>query len=324
MKKYYLVIVLLLFISSCATYKTKYLEGTGLSNTPTNKQVSHTFYLIGDAGLSPMGDMNPALRMFKNRLDKADKNSTAIFLGDNIYPAGLPDPKDDAISYKTAANHMDAQLGTLQNYKGRPLFIPGNHDWYNEGLEGLERQEDYIKEKLKQKDPFLPENGCPLETIEISEDLVVIVIDTKWYLTNWDKHPKMNDKCDIKSRDKFLLELADEIKDNRQRTTLIALHHPIFSYGPHGGQFSFRQQLYPDNGNFPLPFLGSLANLLRKTTGASMEDLQNKRYRELRNRITTLAQYSEKVIFASGHEHTLQYIVEKGLPQIVSGSGAKK
>ncbi len=324
MKKYYLILLLLLFISSCATYKTKYLKGTESSSSPTNKQVSHTFYLIGDAGLSPMGDMNPALRMFKNKLDKADKNSTAIFLGDNIYPAGLPDPKKDAMAYKTAGNHLDAQLETLQNYKGRPLFIPGNHDWYNEGLEGLERQEDYLKKRLKQKDPFLPENGCPLETIEISEDLVVIVIDTEWYLTNWDKHPKMNDKCDIKSRDKFLLELADEIKDNRQRTTIIAMHHPMFSYGPHGGQFSLRQQLYPDNGNFPLPFLGSLANLLRKTSGASIADLQNKRYRELRNRIITLAQYSEKVIFASGHEHTLQYIVEKGLPQIVSGSGAKK
>ena len=40
--------------------------------------------------------------------------------------------------------------------------------------------------------------------------------------------------------------------------------------------------------------------------------------------MVTLAQFSKKVIFASGHEHTLQYIVENETPQIVSGSGAKE
>jgi len=323
MKKYYLITITILLLGSCATYKTKYLEGSGPPHPPKDKELAHTFYLIGDAGLSPVGEMNPALKMFKDRLDKADKNSMAIFLGDNIYPAGFPDPKDSPEAYTQAKNHLDAQLGTLTDFKGRPLFIPGNHDWYN-GLEGLERQEDYIKEKLEQKNPFLPENGCPMETIEINEDVVVIVLDTEWYVTNWDKHPGINDKCSIKSREKFLLELADEIKDNRQRTTIIALHHPMFSYGPHGGQFSFKQQFYPTKTLIPLPILGSVINILRKTTGASIADIQNKRYWELRNRVTTLAQYSENVIFASGHEHTLQYIVEKGIPQIVSGSGAKK
>ena len=52
--------------------------------------------------------------------------------------------------------------------------------------------------------------------------------------------------------------------------------------------------------------------------------MQNKRYTELRKRLITLAQYSEKVILTSGHEHTLQYIVQDNTPQIVSGSGAKK
>ena len=37
-----------------------------------------------------------------------------------------------------------------------------------------------------------------------------------------------------------------------------------------------------------------------------------------------MAQYSENVIFASGHEHTLQYIKENNTPQIVSGGGAKE
>ena len=324
MKKYYAYLLLLFFITGCATFSTKYVDEKYAIDVNDTKEVSHTFYLIGDAGLSPMGGMNPALKIFKNKLDAANKNSTAIFLGDNIYPAGLPDPKDSTVAYFNAKNDLDAQLKTLDNFKGRPLFIPGNHDWYTEGLIGLEREENYIKNALEEKDPFLPENGCPIDVIEIGDDVAIITIDTEWYLTNWDKRPDMNDKCDIKSREKFFLELEDAIKDYRDRTTVIAMHHPTVSYGAHGGQYSLRKQFYPKELPFPLPVLGTFINVLRNTSGASIEDLNNKRYNELMDRVTTLAQFSERVIFASGHEHTLQYIVENNTPQIVSGSGAKE
>ncbi|MEP1016622.1 metallophosphoesterase family protein, partial [Maribacter dokdonensis] len=326
MKKIYAYLSVFIFITSCATYSTKYVDDKYAVDVDSSKEVSHTFYLIGDAGLSPIGGMNPALKIFKNKLDNADKNSTAIFLGDNIYPAGLPDPKDSTQAYIEAKNHLDAQIKTLENFKGRPLFIPGNHDWYTEGLIGLEREENYIKRALKEKekDPFLPENGCPIDVIEIGEDVAIITIDTEWYLTNWDKRPDINDKCEIKSRDKFFLELEDAIKDYRDRTTVIAMHHPSNSYGEHGGQYSLRKQFYPKKMAVPVPVLGTFINVLRTTSGASIEDVNNKRYRELMKRVTTLAQYSDRVIFASGHEHTLQYILENNTPQIVSGSGAKE
>ncbi|MBT8183927.1 MAG: phosphoesterase, partial [Eudoraea sp.] len=129
---------------------------------------------------------------------------------------------------------------------------------------------------------------------------------------------------EIKSREKFFEELESLIKKNRGKTTLIAMHHPMFTYGPHGGQFSLRHQFYPKKMAVPIPVLGSFINVLRRTTGASIADIQNKRYNTLKKRLVTLAQYSDKVIFTSGHEHTLQYIVEENTPQIVSGSGAKK
>tara|TARA_R110000868_G_scaffold80081_15_gene227715 strand:- start:4658 stop:8371 length:3714 start_codon:yes stop_codon:yes gene_type:complete len=324
MRKHFNLITILLLFTGCATYNTKYKNIEKANDLPTTKEVSHTFYLIGDAGLSPIGGMNPVLKAFKEKLNKANKNSTAIFLGDNIYPAGLPDPIDSTEAYRTAASHLNAQISTLENFKGSKFFIPGNHDWYTEGLEGLEREQKYIQRKLDSDEVFFPEDGCPIKTIEINDDIVVVAIDSEWYVTNWDKRPDINDKCDIKSRDKFFLEIEDIIKDNRQRTTIIAIHHPMFSYGSHGGQYSLRQQLYPSNRDIPLPVLGTLANVLRKTAGPSIADFQNKLYMELTNKLTTLAQFSDKVIFASGHEHTLQYIVEKNIPQIVSGSGSKE
>ncbi len=323
MKKYLLIVSCLLLLTSCATQKIKFAKTFSKNETPTQKEISHTVYLIGDAGLSSENEMNTVLKLFKKELDKADENSIAIFLGDNIYPAGLPDKKESLADYEKAKNSIDAQLESLKNFKGRSLFIPGNHDWYSNGLKGLEREEKYIKKKLKQKNPFLPENGCPVDVVKVSDKLAIIAVDTEWYLTNWDKHPTMNDNCEIKSRAKFWEEIEGLIKKNRDKTTLIALHHPMFSYGPHGGQFSFKQQIFPSNGGLPLPFLGTFINVLRKTSGASKEDLNNKRYTEFKNRMVTLAQYSDKVIFASGHEHTLQYIFENNTPQIVSGAGAK-
>ncbi|CAM4113944.1 metallophosphoesterase [Zobellia roscoffensis] len=323
LRKHFTLIALVSLLASCATSKTKYVSEAGKEDVVTSKEVAHTFFLIGDAGLSPMNGMNDALKIFKDKLDTADKNSTALFLGDNIYPAGLPDPIDSTAAYIKAKNDLDAQLKTLENFKGKPIFIPGNHDWYTEGLVGLKREQDYIQEHLDSDEVFFPEDGCPIKTIEVNDKVVIIAIDTEWYLTNWNHRPDINDKCDIKTRDRFWLELEDEIKDNRQRTTIIAAHHPMFSYGTHGGQFSLRSHFYPKGNIGPLPILGTFINVLRRTTGASVEDMQNKRYTELRKRLLTLAQYSNKVILASGHEHTLQYIVEENTPQIVSGSGAK-
>lgn len=323
MKKHYVLASLLILAYGCATYEAKY-EAPANSDVASNEEVEHTFYLIGDAGESPLGDMNPTLKRFKSILDKASTNSTVLFLGDNIYPAGFPDNDDDPKGHELAKNHLDAQLATVKSFQGKTLFIPGNHDWYSKGLKGLEREEEYIQKALDSKDVFLPDNGCPIEKVEISNEIMVIAIDTEWYLTDWDKHPTMNDKCEIKNRSRFLEELESLIKKNLDKTIIIALHHPMFTYGSHGGQFSAKEHLNPSGGSFPFPVLGTMANVLRRTSGASITDLSNKKYNELKKRIITLSQYSEKVIFVSGHEHTLQYIEEFGKPQIVSGSGAKE
>jgi len=95
------------------------------------------------------------------------------------------------------------------------------------------------------------------------------------------------------------------------------MHHPMFTNGPHGGQYDAKSHLKP------IPVLGTLKNVLRKTSGVSPADLQNKRYNAFKKRIVTLAQENKKALFVSGHEHSLQYLVRDNLPQIVSGSGSK-
>ena len=311
--KYFIILILFILPSACATYNTQ-IKNNNFNTRFPDKEIDHTFYLIGDAGNSAIGTSSIALQSFKKELSRADENSTAIFLGDNIYPKGLP--KKGHKNRPFAEHQLNIQTEAVQNFKGETIFIPGNHDWYS-GLSGLKRQEKYIEELLG-KNTFLPANGCPIENIHIGEEIDLIIIDSEWYLTNWDSHPTINDDCEIKTRSKFFDELEGLIKKARGKTTLIALHHPMFTNGSHGGQYSFKSHLTP------LPVLGSLKNLIRKTSGISPADIQNSRYNEFRKRIITLSQENDKTIFISGHDHNLQYLLKDNIPQIVSGSGSKK
>ena len=306
--------VLSILLSSCATYKLQVDERFPSAKFPTIKPIAHSFYLIGDAGYSPTGGESEALAHFKRELSQAGENSTAIFLGDNIYPKGLP-PKGEK-GRANAQHQLNVQIGAAEHFKGHPIIIPGNHDWYSEGLKGLKRQENYVEERLG-KNSFLPENGCPIEKMDISESIVLILIDSHWYMTNWDKHPTINDDCDINTRELFFEEYESMIKKARGKTTVVALHHPMFTNGSHGGQYPLRSHLSP------LPVLGTLKNVLRKTGGVVNVDNQHVKYRELNKRLVALSQENENVVFVSGHDHNLQFIVEDNIPQIVSGSGSK-
>ncbi|MDG1226412.1 MAG: metallophosphoesterase, partial [Polaribacter sp.] len=311
--KYAILSLLLLLISACATGKIQIAKNQQKIIKKDSTLIAHTSYLIGDAGNSTLTKNAPALDYLKKHLIKASKKSTLIFLGDNVYETGIPDKQSK--NYPLAKRRIDAQTDVAKLFKGNSIFIPGNHDWYN-GLDGLKREEKLV-EKALGKNSFLPENGCPLKKVEISKDIVLIIVDTHWYVTNWNTHPTINDNCEIKTRTKFLDEFEGVIKKARGKTTIIALHHPMFTNGSHGGKYSLKSHLNP------LPVLGSMKNLIRKTSGITNTDIQNKRYNELRKRIITLSKENDKTIFVSGHDHNLQYIVQDNLPQIVSGSGSK-
>ena len=311
MKKYFLLISIAFF--GCATFKPQYKSEVILNPFPKEKEIAHTFYLIGDAGNSNAGEIAPALQAFQKELNKANKNSTAIFLGDNIYPKGLPEKSDK--NYSLYKHRLQVQTEVAKNFKGNPIFIAGNHDWYS-GLKGLKREAKIVKEALGKKS-FLPKAGCGIDNIHVSDAIELIIIDSHWYLTNWDKHPKINSNCDIKTRADFFNEFSSLIKKSRGKTTIVAIHHPLFSNGAHGGEFSFKEHM------MPFPILGSLKNILRETTGASTADISNKRFNDFKAQLVTISQANNKVVLVSGHEHNLQYLIQDNIHQIISGSGSK-
>ncbi|MEN8703298.1 MAG: metallophosphoesterase [Polaribacter sp.] len=310
--KYSALISIIVLITACASIDMQVTEGQ-IFNPKKNSKVLHSFYLIGDAGNSGFSKRDSALSYLSQEILNAKENSTLIFLGDNVYPKGIPEEGNKG--YLLAKHRLKVQTDIGENFPGKTIFIPGNHDWYS-GLKGLRRQEKLVDNALV-KNTFQPEKGCPLEKIEVNGDINIIVVDSHWYVTNWDKHPGINDDCEIKTREKFFEELEGLIKKSQGKTTLLALHHPMFTNGPHGGYYSFKSHMQP------APILGTAKNILRKTTGITNTDQQNEKYNTLRKRIISLAQQNEKIIFVSGHEHSIQYIVQDNIPQIVSGSGSK-
>lgn len=322
-KKVYFLFFSGFLISSCATYAPQFKDKEANPMYPSGKKIEKTFYLVGDAGLSPMGGMSDALITFQNYLKNEKKpGNYTIFLGDNIYPAGM-DPEGHP-RRKESENMIDAQHKAVNDYKGQTIFIPGNHEWYNGGVLGVEREENYVESKFPEEDAFRPSNGCPLESIEVSEDIQLIVIDTQWFLEDWDKSPTINEKCDIKTREKFFIELQLELEKNQNKTVVFAMHHPMYTNGNHGGYFALEKHLYPTQKKIPLPILSSLIVQVRSQGGVSVQDRYNELYNNFMTRLQQLAKNNKRLVFVSGHDHNLQYIEKDGFHQIVSGAGSKE
>ena len=332
-----LSICLLLFFASCANYRLhQSTAAKNIENTkPGSEQViDHSIYFIGGTATTLP---NPTLKLLKQKLSKAPKNTSVLFLGDNVSKMGMPS-KSKVAARKTAEQELNTQLDILSEFKGQAIFIPGHTDWAKYGLKGLKRQEKYIQSALNKADQaeddwadyFLPHSGCPgPEVVEINEQLVLIIIDSEWWITDWNKESAINNGCEVKTRAAFALLLEKAIKDNKNKNIVIASHHPIQTYGEHGGKYTLKDHLFPltavsENLYLPLPLVGTLSSFIRSTGGFSRQDLANRNYKSFRKAVLHAVEGKGEFIFVGGHEKSLQYIQEKGQHIIVSGAGTKK
>lgn len=335
----FIVLLLIFVLPSCATFKVQYAKSQKdwKTTVPEPKaDLEHTLFLIGDAGNSIDGNTpSPALAALSKHLEMAGENSHVAFLGDNIYPVGMPPKSEDEDRVKSESR-LDAQLNVLNEFKGTPIFVPGNHDWIRYGLKGIKRQEKYIEKHLNAgieeeddwKNYFLPDNGCGgPELINVNENLAYLIIDSNWYLRDWNKDAAMNNGCAAKNRFVFNFLFEETLRKNRNKNVVVLMHHPLYSYGPHGGKYAPKMHLFPlteinENLYVPLPGLGTLAALGRGMIG-SRQDLAHPGYRQMKKSLLAGAGKNGSFIFAAGHEHNLQYIEDENHQFIVSGAGSK-
>lgn len=324
---YFILTVSIFTFTSCASFQTFISQDHQKiqSKEKNNATPVHSLYLIGDAGGSLPGSIAPALKALQLQLQDDENRKSLIFLGDNIYPHGMV-PKSDP-TREECEYALKLQLDVMKNFSGKSFIIPGNHDW-RQGLEGLKRQEDFVDEYLDDENSFLPRSGCAgPEVISLSENILLVIVDSEWWLRDWNKEPEINRGCKVTTRSELIAELSDILKKNQSKEIVLALHHPLFTYGIHGGYYTFKEHLFPfieKNKKLliPLPFIGSLYPLLRGNAGIR-QDHNYPPFAEFRDEILKATKGMQNVIFVSGHEHNLQYIVEDQHPIIISGAGSK-
>jgi hypothetical protein len=301
-----------IILQSCAIRGIMIDEDRLEMETYDPSQISRSFFIAGNTHKNDsvfISDFNKVVTA------KPSEEKQLIFIGNSIQGK-------DSISVK---NELEVKLVQMKTLQAKTYLIPGPLEWRYNDLKGLELIEDYLEKELeKDADILTPNNGCPLESIEIGEAIQLIVIDSQWYLENWDNHPNFNDKCQIKTREKFLSEVKGEIKKSANKIILVAMTHPIFTNGYHAGKFSFRDHIFPLQGNIPLPGIASLVAQIRSQGGTSMHDRFNKRYRELASELKIIFdEPTHRILLISGLEENLQYIEKDHFKQIISGAASE-
>lgn len=329
-KNNFFVSLFVICLTSCVGVKPFYskTERDWSARQLPDLPVKYSVYLIGDAG-EPEGLSGEVLNTLHKHLAKSDSNHITIFLGDNIYPHGLP-PENDS-GRKAAEERINVQLNSVMNDKGRILFIPGNHDWDKgsaDGQEYIKREEEYIENKLNRGNVFLPDNGCPGPVeIKLAKDLVLIPIDTEYWLQKGDDDSRASNGCEIKNQLQWIGELKDMLDNNHKKNILVVAHHPLFSSGSHGGYFPLKEHFFPLTAMnpklyIPLPVIGSIYPLYRSGIG-SRQDIVHPSYKLMKDNLLKTFEGFSNLIYAAGHEHNLQYVEKNNQHFIISGSGSK-
>ncbi|WP_036679321.1 metallophosphoesterase [Daejeonella oryzae] len=345
----------LLIVLSCYTlnacistkpYYDKSQKNWQSANSPDTLELKYTVFLIGDAGTPENDKQEPVLKLLQSQVFQQDTlmspgggadsviqtsnpKDVVIFLGDNIYETGLPEPT--ASDRKEKERRITEQMNTVKGFKGQKIIIPGNHDW-NEGrpggLQAINRQEEFVEQYLDSADVFLPTNGCggPVE-LQLNDDLVVIVVDSEWWLTKYDKPLAPDNGCTSSDRLDLIQQVQDIVIRNRGKNIVLAQHHPLYSNGRHGGYFTLKDYIFPltlvrDNYYIPLPVIGSIYPLMRQY-GVSRQDLSNKDYQQLKRGLLSVMEDEKNIVIATGHEHALQLNKYKDINHIISGAGSK-
>jgi len=274
---------------------------------PKNVKPVHSFYIAGGIGnMNEEGNSN-MLNVLKEQLDSASENSTLIFTGDNV--------SEDEDNWEKDKIFLDRQLALTENFKGNTIFIPGNNEWKSYNTDKIEKVEEYLDDIDHDRLKFYPKNVCPIEHMVINEDLNLIIIDSKWFISNWSRVENINKKCtDIVTRRRFLEELEGYINDGQDKNIVIAMHHPIFSNGLYAGKQTFKSNMSP------LPLLGSIKNGVMGLGAFSPNLLNSRRYNYLRMLVSSYAKSSDRITVVSGHEESLQYLEGGDIHQIISGS----
>ncbi|MGM0545382.1 MAG: metallophosphoesterase [Bacteroidota bacterium] len=324
MKRLFLLILIPIFLSGCVSTKPPSADEVPVveqSQQPGEGERLYSVYLVGDAGEATLNPLEPSLSVLSEKLQEAGKHSAVVFLGDNVYPHGLP--RKDHRKRERAENHLNAQFKSIENYAGKVLFLAGNHDWDSSrrrGLRAVQRQERFIEESLDRGNVFLPDNGEPgpavVQTGKEDFELSIVALNTQWWLHPYNKPGAETDSVFDVTSEQAIQQVREAVTDEDADQVLVVGHHPMYSNGINGGKFPLKTHFLPPVG-------GSLYVWYRNTWGTG-QDISSTKYQAMKQQLTDVFAERDPLIYASGHDHSLQYITfddeRRNQYYVVSGS----
>jgi PKD repeat protein len=282
--------------------------------------------LIGSSGKYTNG-LDPVLTAVKKNIAFNEK-TTIIYLGNNLVKGGLPD--NAAATYEIAKAPLDAQLQIAANTEAKVFFIPGTNEWAMGGSDGYDavlRLQSFIDSAGNKNIKLLPGEGCPGPyEVKLSDDVVLVVMDSQWWLHEGDK-PGVESDCPYKTQFDILVQLDDILADNRNKVVLLALHHTFRSNSEQAAYFRLKQHVFPltdlrPNLYIPLPVAGSLYPF-SKSVFSVKQNLRHPLYQSMITSIETVVKNYPYVIYVGGHDPSTQIIQDSGYNYITSGGGNK-
>ncbi|HSJ25370.1 MAG TPA: metallophosphoesterase [Longimicrobiales bacterium] len=292
-----------------AALSTALVAGAGCSlhSTPAVAEpddIEMTVLFIGDAGEPDPRDPGAPLDSLYAHAAAAPGRTVILFLGDNIYPDGIPDPA--APDYPDAVRRLREQVRAVP-HGARGIFVPGNHDWASSGPSGLyaiRRQEALITELAEGRDVrLLPENGCPGPVALDAGRVRLIMVDTHWWLHSYLVEDELSDcPTDVHTATDVLRQQVRPTMPGQ--IVIVTGHHPLMTGGKHGG------------------YCGITAPFNR--WAGSPQDILSSANRTMRDSLTAAFEENPPFIYAAGHDHNLQVL--RGPPEarylVVSGAGS--
>ena len=292
---------------------------------PAPGDVVATVFLIGDAG-SPAPGGEPVLGALTHDASLARGRGTIVFLGDNVYPRGIPD--SFAPSRADAERRLREQMAVVRETGARGIFVPGNHDWAKHaasGWDAIRRQGALIAADsgpmvmLPAEVPWSGNGGC-------REPFSPGFLDTQWWLHKGPKPGPANSACAPSTPEGIVDSLRGLIASAGSLDVVVTGHHPLVSGGIHGGHFTWKDHLFPLRVVapwlwIPLPVLGSIYPVARQH-GASSQDVSGSANRRMRAAVESAFGEHHPLAYASGHDHGLQVLTGTSARYfLVSGAG---
>jgi len=304
---------------------TTFFYGTSLR--AQSDPVIQRLFLVGDAGELTDG-RHPVCDWLKQHVDWNDTSNVLVYLGDNVYPRGMP--PDGSKNVDSAKKILDYQVSVVAGKNAKAYFIPGNHDWKQGrpgGWDQVKNEDAYLESLELPNVEMLPKDGCPGPVaVRVGPKMVLVCMDSQWWLQQ-DDRPGLNSACDCKDEKTIINALKDIISTYPDKLIVLAMHHPFYTHGEHGGYFTLKEHLFPltdlESGLYiPLPVIGSIYPLVRGVFG-NVQDVHNPKYKDLRQQVEEVIKGHPNVIHAAGHDHGLQLLQHDSVYYIVSGAGSK-